>query len=385
MRGDDRQQQAMFSYLSPEARVPRDHPLRTIRTLVDEVLRDLSPTFDAIYAQVGRPSIPPEHLLRALLLQVLYTVRSERLLLEQLDYNLLFRWFVGLNMDEPVWDHSTFSKNRERFLTGDVAHAFFDRVLAEARQRDLVSDEHFTVDATLLEAWASMKSFRSKDEPPTAPPDDPGNPTVDFHGERRSNDTHQSTTDPDARLYRKGKGREAKLCYMGHVLMENRHGLVVQAQATIATGTAEAETAEELVEQLVVQAVTATGTADAELAEELVEQLAGSQRRTVGADKAFDTADFVAGMRALNVTSHVAQNTTGRRSAIDGRTTRHPGYAISQKFRKRVEESFGWLKTVGLLRKLRHRGTDRVDWVFVFSTAIYNLVRLRTLITEAGP
>ncbi len=385
MRGDDRQQQAMFSYLSPEQRVPQGHPLRTIRTLVDEVLRDLSPTFDAIYAQVGRPSIPPEHLLRALLLQVLYTVRSERLLLEQLDYNLLFRWFVGLNMDESVWDHSTFSKNRERFVTGDVAHAFFDRVLAEARRRDLVSDEHFTVDATLLEAWASMKSFRPKDESPTTPPDDPGNPTVDFHGERRSNDTHQSTTDPDARLYRKGKGREAKLCYMGHALMENRYGLVVQAQATLATGTAEAQTAEDLVEQLVVQAATATGTVEAELAEELVEQLAGSQRRTVGADKAFDTADFVEGMRTLNVTPHVAQNTTGRRSAIDGRTTRHPGYAISQKFRKRVEESFGWLKTVGLMRKLRHRGTDRVDWMFVFSTAIYNLVRLRTLITEAGP
>jgi transposase len=385
MRGDDRQQQGMFSYLSSEQRVPQDHPLRTIRTLVDAVLRDLSPTFDAIYAHVGRPSIPPEHLLRALLLQVLYTVRSERLLLEQLDYNLLFRWFVGLNMDEPVWDHSTFSKNRERFVTGDVAHAFFDRVLAEARQRDLVSDEHFTVDATLLEAWASMKSFLPKDAAPPAPPDDPGNPTVDFHGERRRNDTHESTTDPDARLYRKGKGREAKLCYMGHVLMENRHGLVVQAQATLATGTAEAQTAEALVEQRIVQAATATGTVEAELVEELVEQLAGSQRRTVAADKAFDTADFVAGMRTLNVTPHVAQNTTGRRSAIDGRTTRHPGYAISQKFRKRVEEGFGWLKTIGLMRKLRHRGTDRVDWMFVFSTAIYNLVRLRTIITEAGP
>ena len=236
MRGDDRQQQAMFSVLSPEQRVPQDHPLRTIRTVVDEVLRDLSRTFDAIYAQAGRPSIPPEQLLRALLLQVLYTVRSERLLMEELHYNLLFRWFVGLNMDEPVWDHSTFSKNRERFLAGDVAQAFFDRVLAHARQHDLLSDEHFTVDATLLEAWASLKSFRPKDEPAEPPPDDPGNPTVDFHGERRSNDTHQSTTDADARLYRKGKGREAKLCYMGHVVMENRHGLAVRVQATIATG-----------------------------------------------------------------------------------------------------------------------------------------------------
>jgi len=371
MRGDDRQQQAMFSYLSPEERVPQDHPLRTIRSVVDEVLRDLSPTFDAIYAQAGRPSIPPEQLLRALLLQVLYTVRSERLLMEQLHYNLLFRWFVGLNMDEPVWDHSTFSKNRERFLAGGVADAFFDRVLAQARQRDLLSDEHFTVDATLLEAWASLKSFRPKDEPAAPPPDDPGNPTVDFHGERRSNDTHESTTDPDARLYRKGKGREAQLCYLGHVVMENRHGLAVRVQATTATGTAEAETAEDLVEQL------------AGDPEELEEQLATSQRRTVGADKAFDTADFVDAMRDLHVTPHVAQNSTGRRSAIDGRTTQHPGYAISQKARKRVEEIFGWLKTVGLMRKLRHRGTARVDWMFVFTTATYNLVRLGNILTAA--
>jgi len=368
-RGDDRQQQAMFSYLSPEQRVPQEHPLRTIRALVDDVLRDLSPTFDAIYARVGRPSIPPEQLLRALLLQVLYTVRSERLLMEELHYNLLFRWFVGLNMDEPVWDHSTFSKNRERFLAGGVADAFFDRVLAQARQRNLLSDEHFTVDATLLEAWASLKSFRQKDEPPAPPPDDPGNPTVDFHGERRSNDTHQSTTDPDARLYRKGKRREAKLCYMGHVVMENRHGLAVRVQATTAMGTAEPEMAEDLVEQL-------AGDPD-----ELDERLAASQRRTVGADKAFDTADFVDAMRDLNVTPHVAQNTTGRHSAIDGRTTRHPGYAISQKARKRVEEIFGWLKTVGLMRKLRHRGTDRVDWVLVFTTAAYNLVRLGNILT----
>lgn len=369
-RGDDRHQQGMFSYLSPEERVPQDHPLRTIRAMVDAVLHDVSPTFDAIYAKVGRPSIPPEQLLRALLLQVLYTVRSERLLMEELHYNLLFRWFVGLNMDEPVWDHSTFSKNRERFLAGGVADAFFDRILAQARQRNLLSDEHFTVDATLLEASASLKSFRSKEESPQTPPDDPGNPTVDFHGERRSNDTHQSTTDPDARLYRRGKGREAQLCYMGHVVMENRHGLVVRAQATIATGTAEAETADDLIEQV-------AGDPD-----EGDETLAGSQRRTVGADKAFDTPDFVAAMRDLNVTPHVAQKMKG--SAIDGRTTRHPGYALSQTFRKRVEEIFGWLKTVGLMRKLRHRGTDRVDWMFVFSAAIYNLVRLRTLITEAA-
>lgn len=369
-RGEDRRQQAMFSVLSPEQRVPQDHPLRTIRAMVDDVLHDLSHTFDAIYAKVGRPSIPPEHLLRALLLQVLYTVRSERLLMEQLDYNLLFRWFVGLNMDEPVWDHSTYSKNRERFLAGGVADAFFDRVLALARQQDLLSDEHFTVDATLLEAWAGLKSFRAKDDPPMTPPDDPGNPTVNFHGERRSNETHQSTTDPEARLYRKGKGREAKLYYMGHVVMENRHGFVVQAAAGIATGTAEPDAAGDLVEQFV-------GTAD-----EDDTPSADGHRRTVGADKGYDSSYFVGTMRDLNVTPHVAQKTTG--SAIDRRTTRHAGYATSQIVRKRVEESFGWLKTVGLLHKLRHRGADRVDWVFVFSTAIYNLVRLRTLITTAA-
>ena len=321
MRGDDRHQEAMFSFLSPERRIPQDHPLRAIRAMVDEVLRDLSPTFDAIYAKVGRPSIPPEHLLRALLLQVLYTVRSERLLMEQLDYNLLFRWFVGLNMDEPIWDPSTYSKNRERFLAGGVAEAFFDRVLAQARQRNLLSDEHFTVDATLLEAWASLKSFRPKDEPPATPPNDPGNPTVDFHGERRRNDTHQSTTDPDARLYRKGPGREAKLCYMGHVVMENRHGLVVRAHATLATGTAEVETAEELVEQLVGDPDEPDGAC------------AESRRRTVGADKGFDTEEFVGAMRDLNVTPHVAQkmmaarSTGGRRGIPATRPARHSASA----------------------------------------------------------
>jgi len=357
VRGDDRQQQAMYSYLSPEARVPQDHPLRVIRGLVDEILHDLSPTFDKLYSQVGRPSIPPEKLLRALLVQVLYTVRSERQLMEQLDYNLLFRWFVGLNMDEPVWDPTTFTKNRQRLLDGDIAQAFFTRVLAQVQQRQLVSAEHFTVDATLIEAWAGLKSFRPKDDDPTdqPPPDDPGNPTVNFHGQQRSNATHQSTTDPDARLQRKG-GREAKLYYLGHVLMENRHGLVTRAQATIATGTAEWDTAEDL-----------------------VEAVAGGRHLTVGADKAFDTAEFVQALRDLDVTPHLAQNTTRRRSAIDRRTTRHPGYAISQRVRKRVEEIFGWLKTVGLMRKLRHRGTDRVDWMFVFACAIYNLVRIRTL------
>lgn len=373
MRGDDRRQQAMFSYLSPEQRVPQDHPLRPIRAMVDAVLRDLSPTFDRLYAQEGRPSVPPEQLLRALLLQVLYTVRSERQLMEQLDYNLLFRWFVGLNMDEPVWDPTTFTKNRQRLLDGDVAQAFFDRVLAQARARHLLSADHFTVDGTLLEAWAGLKSFRPKAADPTdqPPPDDPGNPTVDFHGARRSNATHHSTTDPDARVYRKGPGREAKLCYMGHVLMENRNGLVMQARATIATGTAEADTAEALIEQ------------GLRAPDELDEDWATNRRRTVGADKAFDTAEFVAALRDLNVTPHVAQNTAGRRSAIDDRTTRHPGYAISQRIRKRVEEIFAWLKTVGLMRKLRHRGTDRVDWIFLFACAVYNLIRIRNMAAAA--
>jgi transposase len=357
MRGDDPQQPGVFSFIMPEQRVPQDHPLRPIRAMVDAILHELSPTFARLYSKTGRPSIPPERLLRALLLQILYTIRSERQLMEQLDYNLLFRWFVGLNMDDPIWDPTTFTKNRQRLLDGDIAQAFFVRVLAQARDRQLLSAEHFTVDAALLEAWAGLKSFRPKQKDPTdPPPDDPGNPTVNFHGARRSNATHHSTTDPDARLYRKGTGREAKLSYMGHVLMENRHGLVVRAEATAATGTAEWTTAEDL-----------------------VEQLPGDHRRTVGADKAFDTADFVDAMRDLNVTPHVAQNTTGRRSAIDDRTTRHPGYTISQRARKRVEEIFGWLKTVGLMRKVRHRGTDRVDWMFVFACAVYNLVRLRNL------
>lgn len=362
MRGDDPDQPGVFSYIMPEQRVPQDHPLRAIRAMVDAVLHDLSPAFDRLYSKVGRPSIPPERLLRALLVQVLYTIRSERQLMEQLDYNLLYRWFVGLNMDAPIWDATTFTKNRQRLLDGDIAQAFFARVLAQARERHLLSAEHFTVDATLLEAWAGLKSFRPKAPDPTdpPPPDDPGNPTVNFHGDRRRNATHQSTTDPDARLYRKGHGREAKLSYMGHVVMENRNGLVVRAEATMAAGTAEAHTAEDL-----------------------VEQLPGEGRRTVGADKAFDTRDFVDAMRDLNVTPHVAQHTTGRQSAIDERTTRHPGYEISQRKRKRVEEIFGWLKTVGLMRKLRHRGTERVDWMFVFACAVYNLVRLRNL--QAAP
>jgi transposase len=356
MRGDNLDQTGMFSYISPEQRVPQDHPLRAIREMVERVLVELSPEFDRLYARTGRPSVPPERLLRALLLQVLYTVRSERLLMEQLDYNLLFRWFVGLNMDDPVWDPTTFTKNRQRLLHGEIAARFFERVLAQARARELLSDEHFTVDATLIEAWASLKSFRRHDGDDEPPPDDPGNPTVNFHGERRSNATHASTTDPEARLTRRGPGREANLAYQGHVVMENRHGLVVAARVTPATGTAERETAVQL-----------------------AAEVHRRGRGTVGADKAYDTREFVAALRALELTPHVAQNTSGRASAIDGRTTRHPGYEISQRVRKRIEEIFGWLKTVGLLRKTRHRGAAKVNWVFVFATAIYNLIRMRTL------
>ena len=356
MRGDDFHQDAVFSYISPEARVPQDHPLRSLRRMVDVVLTELSPEFDRLYARTGRPSVPPEKLLRALLLQVLYTVRSERLLMEQLEYNLLFRWFVGLNMDDRVWDPTTFTKNRQRLLDGDIAQRFFERVLAQARTRDLLSDEHFSVDSTLIEAWASLKSFRRMDEQDAPPPDDPGNPTINFRGERRSNTTHASTTDPEARLARRGPGREAKLAYQGHVLMENRHGLVVAAHVTQATGTAEREAG-----------VTLAG------------RVATRRRVTLGADKGYDVADFVAEVRRLGVTPHVAQNTSGRASALDGRTTRHPGYVLSQRIRKRVEEIFGWLKTVGLLRKVRHRGEPKVHWVFVFATAIYNLIRIRNL------
>ena len=358
MRGDDLQQDAMFSYVSPERRVPTDHPLRPIRRMVDQVLKGLSGHFDTLYSSTGRPSIAPEKLLRTLLLQVLYTVRSERLLLEQLDYNLLFRWFVGLNMDDPVWDATVFSKNRERLLKGAVAQAFFEQVLKLARQQDLLSDEHFTVDGTLIEAWAGQKSFQKKEGSGTPPPDDPGNPTVDFHGEKRGNQTHQSKTDPEARLYKKGPGKEAKLSYQGQVLMENRNGLVTATRLTPATGTAEREAAVDM-----------------------AQQIGGREghRATVGADKAYDTQDFVQQLRDLNITPHVAQNSQNRSSAIDGRTTRHAGYALSQRKRKRVEEIFGWIKTVGLMRKTRHRGLARVGWMFTFTAAAYNLVRIRNL------
>jgi transposase len=363
MRGDDRQQAALFSYVSPEDRVPSNHPLRTIRQLVDRALTELSPRFDALYARGGRPSIPPEQLLRALLLQVLYTVRSERQLMEQLNYNMLYRWFVGLSLDAPVWDVTVFTKNRERLLAGDVAQAFFDAVLAEAERRRLLSKEHFTIDGTLVQAWAGQKSFKPVRGRRPPPDDDPGNPTVDFHGERRSNVTHRSTTDPEARLTKKGPGHEAKLAYQGHVLMENRHGLAVAAALTQAAGTAERDMAEALVRRLPRR----------------------RGRRTLGADKAYDTKGCVAALRQLGVTPHVAQNTSGRRrSAIDGRTTQHPGYAVSQRKRKRVEEIYGWLKTIGLQRQTRFRGTARVEWMFVFATAAYNLLRMQRLLTAGG-
>jgi transposase len=351
----------MFSYLSPEERVPAKHPLRPIRSMVDDALKALSPGFSALYSSYGRPSIPPEKLLRALLLQVLYTVRSERMLMEALEYNLLFRWFVGLNMDETVWVPTVFTKNRDRLLEGDIAEKFFANVLSQARTANLLSDEHFSVDGTLIEAWASHKSFQRKDRPAPPPPDDPGNPTIDFHGEKRSNETHQSGTDPDARLARKSSGHESKLGYCGNVLIENRNGLVVDTELLQCNGTAERDAAMLM-----------------------AERVEGTERITVAADKGYDTKDFVSEMRGMNVTPHVAQNTKrAGGSAIDGRTTRHEGYKVSQRKRKRIEEVFGWIKTVGTLRKTRHRGLETVRWVFTFTATAYNLVRMRNLMTPA--
>jgi transposase len=363
MRGTDHQQSHMFSYLSPEARVRKDHPLRVIRTMVDEVLRALSPQFNRMYANEGRPSIAPEKLLRAQLLQMLYSIRSERLLMEEIDYSVLFRWFVGLNLDAEVWDATSFTKNRDRLLEAEVAKQFLAQVVEQARAQRLTSDEHFTVDGTLLEAWAGVKSFQRK-EGKNPPPgdDDAGNPTVNFHGEKRSNRTHASTTDPEAQMARKGEGKEAKLSYSGNLLVENRNGLIVNAMAWEARGTAERDTA------LV-----------------MLEQIAGTKQVTVGGDKGYDTANFIAECRHMQVTPHVAQN-DGRRggSALDQRTTRHAGYRTSQRKRKRVEECFGWLKTIALLRKVRHRGLRKVDWVFTFACAAYNLVRLRNLSVQTA-
>ena len=360
MRGQDKQQSDMFSYLSPEQRVRPNHPLRAIRAMADLALWNMSARFDKMYATKGRPSIPPEKLLRAQLIQMLYSVRSERLLMEEIDYSLLFRWFVGMNLDEPVWDVTVFTKNRDRLLDGDVAREFLCEVVKQAQEKDLTSDEHFTVDGTLIEAWASLKSFQRKGEQNT-PPDDPGNPTVDFHGEKRSNETHESTTDPDALLARKGTGKEAKLSYNGNLLTENRNGLIITTEVFQANGTAERDAA------LV-----------------MLEQIPGDGQVTVGGDKGYDTKDFVAECRNMNVTPHVAQNIKRNGgSAIDGRTTRHSGYEVSQKKRKRIEECFGWLKTIALMRKVRHRGLEKVGWVFTFAAAAYNLVRMKNLLANS--
>jgi transposase len=345
----------MWSTLSPEDTVPENHPLRPIRAMVNEILAELSPEFSNIYARRGRPSIPPEKLLRARLLQIFYSVPSEPMLLEQLRYNLLFRWFVGLGMDDSIWDVSTFSKNRERFMEGEISDKFFAAVVGKAREAGLLSDEHFTVDGTLIQAWASHKSFRPKDG--SGPSGGGRNPEADFRGKSRCNDTHASTTDPDARLYRKGKSSPAVLGYLGHALMENRNGLIVEQRVTQATGTAERQAALEMARSYV----------------------AGGAGVTIGADKGYDTADFVAELRALGITPHVAQNDTIRRSNIDARTTRHEGYEISQRTRKRIEEFFGWDKVVGQVRQVHVRGTDLVADLFALTSAAFNLVRIRNL------
>jgi transposase len=355
MRGGERVQDGMFSYVSLERRVPADHPLREIRKLTDDVLRSLSGEFDALYSDMGRRSIAPEYVLRALLLQVLFSVRSERQLVEQIDYNLLFRWFVGLGMDDAVWNHAVFSKNRDRLLTSEVAQRFFAEV--NQRAKPYMSDDHFTVDGTLIQAWASQKSFRPKDGS-----DDDGDGT-NFHGQKRSNETHESTTDPDARLYKKSYGKESHLAYLGHALVENRNGLIAAAMATTADGYAEREAALLMLE----------------------DQRKGRKRRiTLGADKAFDARDFVQAGRKLNVTVHVTKNDKKRRSNLDRRTTRHAGYAISLSRRWLVEKSFGWLKQTGPIRQVKLRGLHKVDWLFVFSCAAHNLCRLPRLIAQSA-
>jgi transposase len=359
MRGQKIQQFEMFSYIPLESRVPKHHPLRGIRDLVDQVLERLSPEFDKIYSRTGRPSVPPEQLLKALLLQVVFSIRSELQLVEQIRFNLLYRWFVGLRADDEVWNETVFTKNRDRLLEAKVAKRFFQEVLEIARQKKLLSKDHFTVDGTLIEAWASQKSFKpkEKDEHNDSGSPSGSNPDVNFHGEKRANDTHESTTDGDARLFKKSGGSEAKLAYLGHVTMENRNGLAVDSRLTLASGTAER---------------------DAALS--MAINLPGFHRKTLAGDKNYDTKDFVETINSLDITPHVAQNTRRRGgSAIDARTTRHPGYEISQRKRKRVEEIFGWLKTIGPMRKTRFRGRKKVDWMFTFSLACYNLVRIRNL------
>ena len=356
MRGRDQQSGGLFSYVDLEARVPADHPLRLIRTIVDDALRGLSGEFGALYSHLGRPSIAPERLLRALLLQAFYSVRSERLLMEQLDYNLLYRWFVGLGIDDPVWHPTAFTTNHDRLLEGEVAARLLAAVLSHPRLKALLSREHFSVDGTLVEAWASIKSFRPKDRD-EGPPTGGRNGSRDFHGERRTNDSHASSTDPQARLLRKGPGKEARLSFMGHLLMENRSGLVVGTRLTQASGRAEREAALRL-----------------------IEEMPGRHRITIGADRAYDSTGFVAGLRQLNATPHVAQNTSGRTSRIDRRTVRHQGYLASQRARKRIEEAFAWVKTIAGQAKTNFRGTARVGWAFTLAAAAYNLIRLPKLL-----
>jgi len=358
MRGIENHQESMFSYVSTETRIPLNHPLRAVRKMADAVLHEMDGTFEEQYSIQGRPSIPPEYLIRATLLQILYTVRSERLLTEQLDYNLLFRWFVGLSVDEAVWNHSTFSKNRERLLTMSVANEFFARVVEMAREKDLLSDEHFSVDGTLIESWASLKSFRPKDEP-KGPSDGTRNPFVDFRGEKRKNDTHASQTDPEARLATKGSGQTAKVCHSAHVLMENRHGLAVDCEVE-----------------------TPSGHAERDAALQMMARCPGENPKTVSADKGYDHADFVEGARAAGFTPHVARNTSrGRSSHIDGRTVRHEGYAVSQKIRKRIEEIFGWVKTVGGMRKMRVVGQLNTEGYLLYALAAFDMVRMRNILS----
>lgn len=354
MRGADITQEELFSYRSIEERIPKDHPLRKFRAVVDILLKTMDSEFDSLYAHTGRYSIPPERLLRGSLLQVIYTIRSERQLVEQIDFNLLYRWFVGLTLDDPVWDHSTFSANRDRLLNERIARQFFERVLLLAEWKELKSDKHFSVDGTLIKDWASMKSFVKKEGTTPPPEDNTRNPTVDFKGEKRSNDTHASTTDPDVRLCKKSDGDKSQLCYMGHALMENRHGLVVDVEVTHATGTAEREAAVDMIKRTV-----------------------SKPGATVGADKGYDVASFVTDVRALKVTPHVAQK--NKRSAIDRRTTRHAGYKTSLKIRKRIEEVFGWSKTVGGLHQTKFRGIKKVTAQTVFIFAAYNLTRMGTI------
>ncbi len=354
MRGNDQKSEGMFCYISAETVVPRDHPLRTIRTMADKALEDMTSVFEKMYSHTGRPSIAPEKLMKGLLLQTLYSIKSVRLLMEQLGYNILFKWFVGLGIDEKVWDHSVFSQNQDRLISSDIAK-FLENIQQQAGKAGLLSNEHFTVDGTLIEAWASIKSFKRRDE--EEPPTTGGrNNAIDFHGEKRTNETHESTSDRDSRLFKKGKGKEAKLSYMGHVLMENRNGLIMDTELTLATGTAERDAAADM-----------------------LRGVSGIKRITVAGDKSYDTKDFVKTLRELKVTPHVAQNDTRRASAIDVRTTRHKGYMVSQKKRKLVEEIFGWMKTVGNLRKIKYRGREKVSWHFTLAAAAYNLVRMRSL------